>query len=76
MDPLGIGFENFDALGAWRTREGKHAVDASGELPDGSKFNGPAELRKVLLQKKDQFARCFTEKLMTYALGRWWAFAK
>jgi hypothetical protein len=70
MDPLGFGFENFDAVGAWRARDGKHAIDASGVLPDGSKFNGPAELRKVLLGKKEQFTRCLTEKLLTYALGR------
>jgi hypothetical protein len=70
MDPLGFGFENFDAVGAWRERDGKHAIDASGELPDGGKFNGPTELRKVLLGKKDQFVRCLVDKLLTYALGR------
>jgi hypothetical protein len=70
MDPLGFGFENFDAVGAWRTQEGKHAIDSSGVLPDGSRFNGPAELRKVLVGKKDQFVRCLAEKLLTYALGR------
>jgi hypothetical protein len=70
MDPLGFGFENFDAIGAWRTREGKHPIDATGILPDGSKFNGPAELRKVLLARKDLFVRCLSEKLLTYALGR------
>ncbi len=70
MDPLGFGFENFDAVGAWRDREGKHAIDASGVLPDGSTFNGPRELRQVLLKKKDLFVRCLTEKLLTYALGR------
>jgi hypothetical protein len=70
MDPLGFGFENFDAVGAWREKEGKHAIDPSGVLPDGSSFKGPAQLRKVLLKKKDLFARCLTEKLLTYALGR------
>jgi hypothetical protein len=70
MDPLGFGFENFDAIGAWRDRDGQHAVDASGLLPDGSKFTGPAELRKILIGKKDQFVRCLAEKLLTYALGR------
>jgi len=70
MDPLGFGFENFDAIGAWRTHEGKHPIDATGVLPDGSKFNGPAELRKVLLGKKEFFVRCLSEKLLTYALGR------
>jgi cytochrome c553 len=70
MDPLGFGFENFDAVGRWRDRENKHAIDASGVLPDGSTFKGPAELRKVLLKKKDLFVRCLSEKLFTYALGR------
>jgi cytochrome c553 len=70
MDPLGFGFENFDAIGAWRTKDGGQQIDAGGVLPDGSAFKGPAELRKILLQKKDLFANCLTEKLLTYALGR------
>ncbi len=70
LDPLGFGLENFDAIGAWRTHDNKQPVDASGELPGGEKFNGPAELRQILLQKSDQFRRCFVEKLLTYALGR------
>jgi hypothetical protein len=70
MDPLGFGFENFDAVGRWRDKEGPHAIDPSGALPDGSSFKGPAELRKVLLKKKGLFARCLTEKLLTYGLGR------
>jgi hypothetical protein len=70
MDPLGFGFENFDVIGAWRDKEGKFPVDASGVLPDGKKFNGPAELRGILKQREGEFARCLTEKLFTYALGR------
>jgi hypothetical protein len=71
MDALGFGLENFDAIGAWRTRDGKFAVDASGDLPDGAKFSGPAELKKVLVTaRRDDFIRCFTEKMVTYALGR------
>ncbi len=70
MDPLGFGFENFDAIGAWRTREGRHEIDAGGVLPDGSTFKGPTELRKILLKKKDHFASCLTDKLLTYSLGR------
>jgi hypothetical protein len=70
MDPLGFGFENFDAVGRWRTHEGRHPIDASGVLPGGLSFTGPAGLRAVLRQKKDQFAKCLTEKLLTYALGR------
>jgi hypothetical protein len=72
MDPLGFALENFDAIGKWRTTSGadKTVVDASGVLPDGTKFNGPAELRDVLLQRPDQFAHTVTEKLLIYALGR------
>ncbi|MGE3805728.1 MAG: DUF1592 domain-containing protein [Gemmataceae bacterium] len=70
MDPLGFGFENFDAIGAWRAKDGKFAVDASGVLPDGSKFSGPKELKAVLKKRKDEFARCLAEKMLTYALGR------
>jgi Protein of unknown function (DUF1592)/Protein of unknown function (DUF1588)/Protein of unknown function (DUF1585)/Protein of unknown function (DUF1587)/Protein of unknown function (DUF1595) len=70
MDPLGFGFENFSAVGAWRATEGKHKIDASGVLPDGSKFTGPAELRTILVKKKDAFAKTLTEKVMTYAIGR------
>lgn len=70
MDPLGFGFENFDAIGAWRTQEERFPIDASGILPGGQKFNGPAELRAILLDRKEQIARCLAEKLLTYALGR------
>src|SRR5262249_44826248 len=70
MDPLGFGFENFDAVGAWRTKDGKFDVDASGELPNGQKFNGPKELVAVLKSKEADFRRCLAEKLLTYALGR------
>ncbi|MGH7194963.1 MAG: DUF1588 domain-containing protein, partial [Candidatus Saccharimonadales bacterium] len=70
MDPLGFGLENFDAVGAWRDRDGAFFVDASGELVDGSKFKGPQELKAILKAKKDDFARCFAEKMLTYALGR------
>jgi hypothetical protein len=70
MDPLGFGFENFDAIGAWRTRDGGSAIDPSGVLPGGQAFKGPAELRAILKGKQDLFARCLAEKLLTYALGR------
>jgi hypothetical protein len=70
MDPLGFGFENFDAVGAWRKKDGKFDVDASGELPGGQKFNGPKELVAVLKTKESEFRRCLIEKLLTYALGR------
>jgi hypothetical protein len=70
MDPLGFGFENFDAVGAWRTQDGKFPIDCSGTLPDGRSFKGPKELKAILKTKKDEFARCLSEKMLTYALGR------
>ncbi|MFM8494320.1 MAG: DUF1592 domain-containing protein [Planctomycetia bacterium] len=70
MDPLGFGLENYDAIGAWRERDGDAAVDAGGELPDGRRFSGPAELRTILAARKDEFRRCLIEKLLTYGLGR------
>jgi hypothetical protein len=70
MDPIGFGLENFGPIGQWRDNEGQFPVDASGTLSDGRKFRGPAELKAILLQRKDQFARCLSEKLLTYALGR------
>jgi hypothetical protein len=70
MDPLGFGLENFDAVGAWRTLDGKVPIDASGTLPDGRTFTGPKELRTILMSERDAFARAITGKLMTYALGR------
>lgn len=70
LDPLGFGLENFDGIGGWRDQDNKLPIDSTGVLPDGAKFSGPAELRKVLLGKSDQFRRCLAEKLLTYALGR------
>lgn len=70
LDPLGFGLENFDAIGAWRDKDGEHPVDASATLPDGQSFTGPRELRQVLATKEREFRRCLTEKLLTYALGR------
>ena len=71
MDPIGLAMENFDAVGAWRTKgESGAAIDVSGEYPDGTKFEGPAELRKILLSQREQFAGNVAEKLLTYALGR------
>ena len=70
MDPMGFALENFDGLGRWRDTAGSVPIDASGVLPDGTTFNGPGELREVLLGKKDLFVETFTERLLTYALGR------
>jgi hypothetical protein len=72
MDPLGFALENFDAVGQYRVKDrvAGTAIDASGELPDGTALNGPDDLRKALLRKPDRFVQTLTEKLMTYALGR------
>lgn len=69
MDPLGIGLENFDGIGRWRDSDPAAGVDARGELPDGRAFDGPQGLRRVLLEG-DEFVRCLTGELMTFALGR------
>jgi hypothetical protein len=70
MDPLGFALENFDATGAWRTREAGVPLDASGQLADGTKIDGVVALRNALLVRSDVFVSTLTEKLMTYALGR------
>jgi hypothetical protein len=70
MDPIGFALDNFNAVGKWRAADGKTAIDASGALPDGTRFQGPAELRKVVLSHPEQFVSTLTEKLLTYALGR------
>jgi Protein of unknown function (DUF1592)/Protein of unknown function (DUF1588)/Protein of unknown function (DUF1587)/Protein of unknown function (DUF1585)/Protein of unknown function (DUF1595)/Ca-dependent carbohydrate-binding module xylan-binding/Planctomycete cytochrome C len=70
MDPIGFGLENFDATGAWRMRDGSMSIDASGRLPSGQTFRGPEGLKAFLLSHKDEFARCLTQKMLTYALGR------
>ena len=72
MDPLGFALENFDAVGKYRVldAEAKTPIDSSGTLIDGQKFNGPAEFRRLLLERQDDFVRTVTEKLMTYGLGR------
>jgi hypothetical protein len=71
MDPLGFALENFDAIGRWRDlSESRTPIDATGALPDGRQFEGPAGLRAELLRSPDQFMHTITEKLLTYALGR------
>ena len=70
MDPIGISLENFDAVGAWRTREPNGPVDSSGRLADGSEIAGAATLRDALMRRPDVFVTTLTAKLMTYALGR------
>jgi hypothetical protein len=71
MDTLGFGLENFDAIGAWRDRDGRFDIDPSGALPGGRQFGGPADLMTILVdEKKNEFSRCLTEKMLSYALGR------
>ena len=72
IDPIGLALENFDAVGRWRDvdQEAKAPIDARTVLPNGSRVNGPAELRDALFGGRDLFVRAFTEKLMMYALGR------
>jgi mono/diheme cytochrome c family protein len=70
MDPLGFGLENYDAVGAWRTQDGKFPIDPSGLLPDGKTFQGADGLKTILRQNQDAFAECLAEKMLTYALGR------
>jgi hypothetical protein len=70
MDVLGFGLENYDAIGQWRTMDGKFPIDSSGTLPNGKSFSSPAELRVLLKQDLFDFARCIIEKMLTYSLGR------
>ena len=70
MDPLGFALENFDAIGGWRSTEAGSPIDSSGVLPDGTRFEGASGLRKILLDRREDFVRNVTEKLLTYALGR------
>jgi hypothetical protein len=70
MDPIGFGLENFDPIGRWRDSIGSALVDASGVLATGGKFTGPVELKRHLMQQKDEFIRNVTEKMLAYALGR------
>jgi hypothetical protein len=70
IDPLGFALENYDAIGRWRTEDAGKPIDSSGELPDGTKIDGPRQLRAVLLDRKELFVRNLTNKLLGYALGR------
>lgn len=70
MDPIGLALENFNAIGQWREDDGGIAIDASGELPGGVMFQGPRELKQVLLARRGQFIANLTGKMLTYALGR------
>lgn len=70
MDPLGLGFENFDAIGRWRDKDGEKPIDASGELPSGQRFGGALDLIGIVRERREQFHRALTERMMIYALGR------
>ena len=70
MDPIGLAMENFDAVGRWRASDEGVAIDASGQLVDGTPLKGPASLRKALLDRQDVFIAALTEKLMMYGVGR------
>ncbi len=71
MDPIGFALENFDGIGRWRSQDAGSPIDASGKLPDGATFAGPAQLAKLLATNyRDDFVSTFTDKLLTYALGR------
>jgi hypothetical protein len=76
MDPIGLSMENFDAVGAWRTRDGDSVttqgspIDSQGQLLDGTKVDGIVTLRKALLRQPDMFVQTVVEKLTIYALGR------
>jgi len=70
MDPIGLALENFDAIGRWRTSDEGVAIDASAQLVDGTPLDGPATLRKALLNRSDVFVTAMTEKLLMYGMGR------
>jgi hypothetical protein len=70
MDPLGFCLENYDAVGAWRTKDGNFPIDPSGTLPGGQSFKDPGELKATLKGRAEEFSRCLADKMLTYALGR------
>jgi Protein of unknown function (DUF1592)/Protein of unknown function (DUF1588)/Protein of unknown function (DUF1585)/Protein of unknown function (DUF1587)/Protein of unknown function (DUF1595) len=71
MDPIGFSLENYNGIGAWRSKDAGTDIDTSGKLSDGTEFQGPAGLKQLLLTKlREEFIETFSEKLMTYALGR------
>jgi len=71
MDPIGLAFENFNAMGMWRDKERNQTIDPGGQLVTGEKFNGVRELKHILAtDHRQEFYRCIAEKLLTYATGR------
>ena len=70
MDPIGLALEHYDVTGAWRIKDNGGAIDATGELYDGTPVQSAADLRTALLNRPIPIVRTFTENLMSYALGR------
>jgi hypothetical protein len=70
MDTLGLGLENFDAIGRWRDKDAGLAIESAGTMPDGKSFTNPAELKQLLKERRGEFLHCLTEKMFVYALGR------
>jgi len=70
MDPLGLGFENFNAIGQWRIEDEGRAIDASGSLPSGESFDGPLQLISIVSRRREDFFRTMSEKMLVYAVGR------
>jgi hypothetical protein len=70
MDPLGFALDNFNAVGRWRDKQGEQPLDVTGELPSGEKLNGIADLKRVILSRKDDFVRNLSEQMLNYAIGR------
>jgi hypothetical protein len=71
MDPIGFALENYNGIGQWRSQDGGSDIDATGKLPDGTRFTGPAGLKNAMTTvRREEFASTVTSKLLTYALGR------
>lgn len=70
MDPIGFAMENYNAVGKYRNKDGEMEIDSTGQFPDGTAFSGIKDLKEILKNRKQQFARCITEKMLIYALGR------
>jgi len=73
IDPIGLGFENFDGIGRYRTTDGGLPIDSAGELPDGTMFSGPTELAAILTKPERGFEACMAQQMLTYTVGRGFA---
>jgi len=70
MDPIGFALENFDGIGVWRNNDSGSRIDPSGQMFEGTLLNGPASLRKAVMNHADAFVETFTENILAYGLGR------